>query len=98
MVHKLWTACIWPRTVHFRLDQIISPDYNSKFSVARQELIEEDENEVPTGPSPNQTKPKKSKKKGKKGKKGKKARQGWFWPWPNLTNPKPNDEEEFTKT
>ena len=62
-----------PMTVN---DQIIQPDYDFKFSVARQELIEEDENEVPIESNPNQTKPKKSKKKGKKGKKGKKARQG----------------------
>ena len=55
---------------------MIQPDYDFKFSVARQELIEEDENEVPIESNPNQTKPKKSKKKGKKGKKGKKARQG----------------------
>jgi len=44
-------------------------------AVARQELVE-DEDEVETESSSNQTKAKKSKKKGKKGKKGKKARQG----------------------
>ena len=47
------------------------------FSVARQELIEDEAEEKDTTvSSSNQTKPKKSKKKGKKGKKGKKARQG----------------------
>ena len=60
-----------------KITRYLSPIVEFDFSVARQELIEdEDEDEAASVSSPNQPKPKKSKKKGKKGKKGKKARQG----------------------